>query len=406
MDKNHLSPVLRLREEQFRLITISMLIVAMLALGLIFYFARLVLIPFVLALFISILVSPVQTYLVVNRKLPFWIGFVASLLVVLSVVILLVALLSISVKSVIQGGNEYSSKLISSIDQFTQWCNSWTQPWGYEVDFQSLKLNAQQWSSSLASQTMALFQTLLQTVTLLTIFLFFLLLGRNPHVTSKGIFAQVEAHTRKYILIKTIISIITGIGAWIILKYTGCPMAEMIGMATFILNYIPSIGSIIATFLPIPLVIAQGSDPMQIVWIILLLGILQNVMGNLIEPKIQGEGLKLHPVAILLSLAIWGLLWGPIGMFLAAPIAAVIRVLLDQFETTRPFALMLGGASIDKAFGEETESRADTIPLVIVESSTAAAKEEPLSKENSNANAAQTPPARKNIQGAKHKNRK
>ncbi len=357
MEKPFLSPILKLREEQFRLITISMLIVAMLALGLIFYFARLVLIPFVLALFISILVSPVQTYLVVKRKFPFWLGFIASLLVVFFVVTVIVVLLSISVNSVIVGGREYSSQLITSIDQLTAWVNQWTHPWGFKVDFQSLKLNAQQWRSSLASQTMAIFQTLLQTVTLLSIFLFFLLLGRNPHAVSKGIFAQVEAHTRKYIFIKTVISAITGIGAWIILKYFGCPMAEMIGVVTFILNYIPSIGSIIATILPIPLIMAQYHDPLKIFWVILLLGVLQNLMGNLIEPKIQGEGLKLHPVAILFSLAIWGLLWGPIGMFLAAPIAAVIRVLLDQFETTRPFALLLGGIPLDKAFGES-----DSIP--------------------------------------------
>ncbi|MBR0238429.1 MAG: AI-2E family transporter [Thermoguttaceae bacterium] len=346
--------LLQLRKEQQQLITISVLFLAMLALGAFLVFAKSVLIPFVLAMFISILVSPVQTWLVVRAKLPFWVGFVAALLVVLSVVAVLVGLLTISVNSVVAGIREYGDQLILSIDQTTQMLNEWTKPWGYNVDLDSVKLNAQEMLRNLAASSMSIFQFVMQTVLLLTIFLIFILLGKNPHVVSKGFFAQIEAATRKYIFIKTIVSAITGVGAWLILKWFDCPMAEMIGVVTFILNYIPSIGSIIATFLPIPLLLSQQAHNQgsmwQIFWILLLLGILQNLMGNIIEPKIQGEGLKLHPVTILLSLAIWGLLWGPVGMFLAAPIAAVMRVVLENFETTHPIALLMGGTPIDQVF--------------------------------------------------------
>lgn len=344
------APIARLQAEQLRLITIGVLLIAMLALGAIFVYAKSVLIPFVLAMFISILVSPVQTWLVVRARLPFWVGFVAALLVVLSVVAALVGLLTLSVNSVVAGIREYGQQLIVSIDQTTQWLNKWTEPWGYNVDLDTLKLNAQEVLRNLATASMSIFQSVLQTLLFLTVFLILILLGRDPYVVSQGFLAQIESATRKYIFIKTVISAITGVGAWLILKWLNCPMAEMIGVVTFILNYIPSIGSILATFLPIPVVLAQFGPSWKILWIVLLLGILQNVMGNLIEPKIQGKGLKLHPVAILLSLAIWGLLWGPVGMFLAAPIAAVIRVVLDNFETTRPIALLMGGTPFDEVF--------------------------------------------------------
>jgi AI-2 transport protein TqsA len=344
------APIARLQAEQLRLITISVLLIAMLALGAIFVYAKSVLIPFVLAMFISILVSPVQTWLVVRARLPFWVGFVAALLVVLSVVAALVGLLTLSVNSVVAGIREYGQQLIMSIDQTTQSLNKWTEPWGYNVDLDTLKLNAQEVLRNLATASMSIFQSVLQTLLFLTVFLILILLGRDPYVVSQGFLAQIESATRKYIFIKTVISAITGVGAWLILKWLNCPMAEMIGVVTFILNYIPSIGSILATFLPIPVVLAQFGPSWKILWIVLLLGILQNVMGNLIEPKIQGKGLKLHPVAILLSLAIWGLLWGPVGMFLAAPIAAVIRVVLDNFETTRPIALLMGGTPFDEVF--------------------------------------------------------
>ena len=340
----------KLHAEQLRLITIGVLILAMVALGALFVYAKSVLIPFVLAMFISILVSPVQTWLVVRARLPFWVGFVAALLVVLSVVAALVGLLTISVNSVVAGIREYGQQLIVSIDQTTQWLNKWTEPWGYNVDLDTLKLNAQELLRNLATASMSIFQSVLQTILFLTVFLILILLGRNPYIVSQGFLAQIESATRKYIFIKTVISAITGVGAWLILKWLNCPMAEMIGVVTFILNYIPSIGSILATFLPIPLILAQFGPSWKILWIVLLLGILQNVMGNLIEPKIQGKGLKLHPVTILLSLALWGLLWGPVGMFLAAPIAAVIRVVLDNLETTRPIAKLMGGTPFDQVF--------------------------------------------------------
>jgi AI-2 transport protein TqsA len=67
------------------------------------------------------------------------------------------------------------------------------------------------------------------------------------------------------------------------------------------------------------------------------------LIGNVLEPKLMGEGLELHPVTVLLSLAAWGLLWGPIGMLLAVPITAVIRIVLVRFEITKPIGELLGG---------------------------------------------------------------
>ena len=66
-------------------------------------------------------------------------------------------------------------------------------------------------------------------------------------------------------------------------------------------------------------------------------------IGNVSEPKIMGQGLQLHPVTILLALAVWGLLWGAIGMLLSVPITATIRIILMRFETTRPIGNLLAG---------------------------------------------------------------
>ena len=67
------------------------------------------------------------------------------------------------------------------------------------------------------------------------------------------------------------------------------------------------------------------------------------IIGSLIDPKLMGEGLNLHPVTILLALSFWGLLWGIVGMFLAAPITAAIRIVLMQFDTLKPVGMLLAG---------------------------------------------------------------
>jgi AI-2 transport protein TqsA len=80
-----------------------------------------------------------------------------------------------------------------------------------------------------------------------------------------------------------------------------------------------------------------------VIGVVAIPGVLQIVIGNTVQPKLVGEGLDLHPVTIILSLAFWGLLWGPIGMVLAVPIMAVARIVLIRFETTAPLARLLAG---------------------------------------------------------------
>jgi AI-2 transport protein TqsA len=109
------------------------------------------------------------------------------------------------------------------------------------------------------------------------------------------------------------------------------------------LNFIPNVGSIIATLLPLPLAIVQFNSLFWVMLVLLLPGTVQITVGNFVEPKLMGEGLELHPVAILVMLVFWGLIWGVVGMLLAAPITAVLGIVLGRFETTRPIARLLAG---------------------------------------------------------------
>jgi AI-2 transport protein TqsA len=170
-----------------------------------------------------------------------------------------------------------------------------------------------------------------------------LLIGRHSNVTQRGIYFDIEHQVRHYMSIKLTVSAMTGFLVWLVLALFKLELANVFGILTFLFNFIPSIGSIIATLLPIPIAVAQFQNPWSILLVVGIPGAIQMIIGNGIEPKLMGKGLNLHPVTILLTLSFWGLLWGIPGMFLAVPITAVIRIILMQFTTLKPIGNLLAG---------------------------------------------------------------
>ena len=154
---------------------------------------------------------------------------------------------------------------------------------------------------------------------------------------------DIIGHIKKYILTKFFTSTATAILAGLIYWFLGLELAFIFGTLTFILNFIPVIGSIIAVLLPIPIAVLQFQDSSTVLLIIFLPAIVHIVIGNIIEPKIFGETFGLHPITIILSLIFWGMIWGVIGVLLAAPITAIIKISFERFETTKQIARVLEG---------------------------------------------------------------
>ena len=121
-------------------------------------------------------------------------------------------------------------------------------------------------------------------------------------------------------------------------------MALSFGVLAFLLNFIPNIGPIVASLLPIPLILLDPSG--NIVWMVAVItatSTIQLISGNVVEPKLMGNSSDLHPVTILLGLMFWGMMWGIIGMFLATPITAAIKIVMERFEPTRQVANLMAG---------------------------------------------------------------
>ena len=155
------------------------------------------------------------------------------------------------------------------------------------------------------------------------------------------IIESVDKNMKRYLFMKTVISGLTGIFAYIWLRAIGLEFAGAWAFLMFIMNYIPTIGSIIACALPILFALAVGpSLQLPLLTAVGLIG-LEILFGNILDPKLTGKTLNLSTLAILINLVFWGMIWGVIGMFFSVPLLMIIFIITAQFDSTRAIAVLL-----------------------------------------------------------------
>jgi AI-2 transport protein TqsA len=193
---------------------------------------------------------------------------------------------------------------------------------------------------------------------LVFLFLMFMIVGKG--VTRRGsggkLMGEVEDRVNRYVLTKFMLSALTGLVTWLILVILGVEFALVFGVMAFLLNFIPNIGSIIAGLMPVPVLLLGDYSTVTIILAILLPMGGQFCIGNLIEPKVMGKSLGMHPVVVLLSLVLFGLLWGIPGMFLAVPMAAILKIIMNKRSFTEPVARLMEGDLSVLESGRKEES--------------------------------------------------
>lgn len=202
---------------------------------------------------------------------------------------------------------------------------------------------------------------------LIYIFVFFLLLERQSLIPKlkvmsnhKGmkvavLFERVNRQVSKYLLLKALISAATGVLFFLAALVTGLDFAFLWGVLAFVMNFIPSIGSIIITTMTILMAIIQfAPDWAMIIYVAVLMISIEMVLGNIIDPRLQGVQLNLSPVVILVALSLWGYIWGIAGMFLAVPITSVLQIICANVKSLRTVAIIISsGKSYRRQYEEE-----------------------------------------------------
>jgi AI-2 transport protein TqsA len=157
----------------------------------------------------------------------------------------------------------------------------------------------------------------------------------------RNIIDRVRNDIQKYISIKMFTSSLTGVLSYLFLLAVDVDFAGVWGLLIFLLNFIPTVGSIVATIFPAMIALAQSDGYTLFVLVLAGIGVLQMGIGNILEPRLMGSSFNLSPIVILLNLGLWGYIWGITGMFLCVPFLIIITIILSHFPQTRYIAVIL-----------------------------------------------------------------
>jgi AI-2 transport protein TqsA len=329
-----------------RIQTVCLIILSAVALGGTMYWLKPVMIPFVLALFIALGLNAVINMQMDWMKIPRPLALLSTLMLAFLIFTVLAALVTASVGQLADNAAAYVSqftKLLERMGAVLPGDVAAFTPEGVTERLSQISVTTV--SGMLLTTTNAILSTLSQSF-LVFIFSLYLVLGggSSSQRLAGEAWLEVESRVTRYIVYKTIISAGTGFVVWCILAVLGIDLALVFGLFAFMLNFIPSVGSIIATLLPLPVVIVNPEISTTVaVLAIVLPAAVQLTVGNFIEPMIMGDSLDLHPVVVLLSLIFWGMLWGVVGMLLATPITAILKIMFSRLEPTRAFSEALAG---------------------------------------------------------------
>lgn len=155
---------------------------------------------------------------------------------------------------------------------------------------------------------------------------------------------RIVSDINTYMKVKTWISIATSLSSYLILMAFHIDHAGFWALLIFLLNFIPTVGSIIAVTLTLIAISIQFTSLAAFIVLASLLIAVQMIFGNVIEPKFMGRNLNLSPLVILLALSFWGSIWGVLGMFFCVPLMTILNIILARFENTRGLAILLSSS--------------------------------------------------------------
>ncbi len=303
-------------------------------------YMRPVLIPLIFSVFAYAVLTPIVIMIRKKTNLPKGFAVFMALTLLFIILSLLVLILVYTVENFVSGASKYKESLAGLIGFIEN------QAYRFDVDLDLGQLTNVIKSGSFLSFAQRLGGQLLSflgNLFLVFIFAIFMMTGES-RVTKKGpLLKEVLDRVSSYIGTKFLLSFSTGILVWLVLMLFGVEMAFIFGLLTILFNFIPTIGSILAVLLPLPIVFLQFQLGINFFLILAITGAIQFSVGNVIEPKMMGDSMDLHPITVLVCLIFWGMVWGVAGMFLAVPITAVLKIVFKRIDATKGLAEVMAG---------------------------------------------------------------
>lgn len=319
--------------------TACLMILAASAATAVLVYTKTVLMPFVIALFISMVAGTLAGWLKQKWKVPYGLGLVLSFIAFLAIMVLSVVFISGSIESFVNGADIYAERVNGTLD----WLLLQAQKYGINMDAQFVadtvaKLPVFNMVKSVGSTLVSILTNLM----LIFLFVIFIFMGKAS-AEKPSIVGNIQKQISFYLLIKIFVSLLAAGFTWIVLTSIQTELASMLAVLTFVLNFIPNIGPFISTMLPMPVLFLQYGLDWHILLALILLTTVHFIIGNILETKWLGKGMDLDPIVVIACLIFWALVWGVMGALLAVPMTAIVKMVLERNETTKPLADFLGG---------------------------------------------------------------
>lgn len=321
---------------------------------------RVFLVPLAIAVLLFSLTSAARDGIAALRigsfDMPDWLASIVGLALIFAAMLVVFTIIAGQVDAVIAAGPAYVARVQELVTAAFAWLGADVAA-GIVAAFEDIDLAA--YVRALAGSA----GYSLATAILILLYVGFLFAER-AHFPSKlanlfpeadraaqveRIFRSITRSVHRYILIKTVVSVLTGVLVYLVMQPFGLEFAETWALLTVFLNFIPNVGSIVATALPTLAALVQFDSWTPVVLLFATIGLIQFSVGNLIEPSLMGRSLNLSPFVIILSLTFWGAIWGIVGMFLAVPIMVMVMITCSHLPVLHPIAVLLSRDGIPTA---------------------------------------------------------
>jgi len=337
--------------ERDRVLVFLLGILAVIAVGCVLKAAQGVIVPLVIAWLLSYILGPVVR-LMTRMKIPTSVSVLFVLLLVLGICWLVGVFMNARISAFAREYPKYRERLTEIA---TVVSTRLELPRNAFADID--------WTGRIGAFLMRLsssFFSFMSNLIMVIIFLVFLLLGKpyseykirkafSPNDAERftRIMESISSGIGNYLALQFLISFVTGALVWLALECVGVDFAITWGALAFFLNFIPTVGSVIASIPPVVLALVQFyPNYWPAVVAAVLLFVIQMTIGNFLAPKVMGDKLNLSPVVILVSLLLWGWLWGVVGALLSVPIASAVKIICDNIEPLHPIGVMLGAGKV------------------------------------------------------------
>jgi AI-2 transport protein TqsA len=319
--------------------------------------ARAIMIPFVIAVFVWYLINAIARaigYVTIGGKsLPRFTRFALAILALCALLTGIGTLVSRNIADVIQAAPHYQENFQPIIQKLMVWLDLSHQPTFEEIRSyldvgQAITVLAQSFTGIAGKMLVVIFYTgfLLYEQKYFNRKIINMIADQKTEDHIRTIIHKIDVRIQRYIGIKSLVSAIDSILTYFILSYYHVDFAEFWGLMAFFLHFIPYAGSFVALTLPSAIALIQFGDPTVFAMVLGTLCISHAFLGHVLDPYLMGNNLNLSPIFIISSLAMWGMVWGIPGMFLAVPILSIVTIILSQFPNTRPLAILFSKTGV------------------------------------------------------------